>query len=141
VSHLDVFQDAPEANMLSLCRAWLRRLVSGLSTRRPGFVPGSVHVGFVVNKVALEQGFLRVLRVFLSISFHHGSSYAHTIWGMDSRPVGDLSSETQSHPLFINNNKQQNLRITGSAYNGIFCERTLVLSTDHQLIPAGCKRP
>jgi hypothetical protein len=32
---------------------WLRRLVVGLSPRRPGFNPGSVHVGFVVDKVAL----------------------------------------------------------------------------------------
>jgi hypothetical protein len=34
---------------------WLRRLVAGLSPRRPGFDPGSVHVGFVVDKVALGQ--------------------------------------------------------------------------------------
>jgi hypothetical protein len=33
----------------------LRRLVAGLSPRRPGFNPGSVHVGFVVDKVALGQ--------------------------------------------------------------------------------------
>jgi hypothetical protein len=31
---------------------WLRWLVTGLSPRRPGFVPGSVRVGFVVDKVA-----------------------------------------------------------------------------------------
>jgi hypothetical protein len=37
---------------------WLRRLVAGLSLRRPG----SVHVGFVVDKVALGQVFPRVLR-------------------------------------------------------------------------------
>jgi hypothetical protein len=41
---------------------WLRRLVTGLSPRRPGFNPGSVHVGFVVDAVALEQVFLQVLR-------------------------------------------------------------------------------
>jgi hypothetical protein len=32
---------------------WLRRLVAGLPPRRPGFDPGSVHVRFVVSKVAL----------------------------------------------------------------------------------------
>ena len=37
--------------------SWLRRLVAGLSPRRPGFDPGSVHVGFVVDKVALGQVF------------------------------------------------------------------------------------
>jgi hypothetical protein len=36
---------------------WLRRLVAGLSPRRFGFDPGSVHVGFVVDKVALGQVF------------------------------------------------------------------------------------
>jgi hypothetical protein len=36
---------------------WLRRLVSGLSLRRPGFNPGSVHVGFLVDKAALGQVF------------------------------------------------------------------------------------
>ena len=40
---------------------WLRRLVAGLSPLRPGFDPGSVHVGFVVDKVALGQVFPRVL--------------------------------------------------------------------------------
>jgi hypothetical protein len=28
---------------------WLRRLVAGLSPRRPGFDPGSVYVGFMVD--------------------------------------------------------------------------------------------
>jgi hypothetical protein len=46
------------------------RLVAGLSPRRPGFDPGSVHMGFVVDKVALGQVFPRVLRFSLSISFH-----------------------------------------------------------------------
>jgi hypothetical protein len=49
---------------------WLRRLVAGLLLRRPGFDPGSVHVGFMVDKVALGQVFLRVVGFPLSISFH-----------------------------------------------------------------------
>jgi hypothetical protein len=52
---------------------WLRSLVAGLSPRRPGFAAGSIHVGFVVDKVALEQVFLRVLRFPLPISFHRRS--------------------------------------------------------------------
>jgi hypothetical protein len=36
---------------------WLRRLAAGLPPWRPGFDPGSVHVGFVVDKVALGQVF------------------------------------------------------------------------------------
>jgi hypothetical protein len=39
---------------------WLRRLFAGLS---PRFDPGSVHVGFVVDKVALGRVFPRVLWV------------------------------------------------------------------------------
>jgi hypothetical protein len=41
---------------------------ASLPPRRPGFDPGSVHVGFVVDKVALGQVFLRVLR-FFPVSF------------------------------------------------------------------------
>jgi hypothetical protein len=47
---------------------WLTRLVAGLLPRRPGFDPGSVHVGFVVDKVALKQVFLRVHR-FSPVNF------------------------------------------------------------------------
>jgi hypothetical protein len=40
---------------------WLKQLVTGFSPQKPGFKPGSVHVGFVVEKVALGQVFLQVL--------------------------------------------------------------------------------
>jgi hypothetical protein len=40
---------------------WLRRLVDGLPLRRPGLDLGSVHVGFMVNKVTLRQIFTRVI--------------------------------------------------------------------------------
>jgi hypothetical protein len=46
---------------------WLRRLVAGLSLRRPGFDPGSA-VRFVVNNVALGQFSPRVLR-FSPVNF------------------------------------------------------------------------
>jgi hypothetical protein len=38
---------------------------------------GSIHVGFVVDKVALGQVFLRVLRFFPVISFHHRSTKSY----------------------------------------------------------------
>jgi hypothetical protein len=41
---------------------WIKRIVAGLSSRRAGFAPGSIYVGFVVDKVVLWQVFLRVLR-------------------------------------------------------------------------------
>jgi hypothetical protein len=53
---------------------WLRRLAAGLPQRRPGFDPGSVYVGFVVNKVALGQVFSPESFGFpLLISFHRCS--------------------------------------------------------------------
>jgi hypothetical protein len=53
-------------HMTSLAKAvpWLR-LVAGLSPRRTGFDPSSVHVGFMVYKVALGQVFPRVFRCSL----------------------------------------------------------------------------
>jgi hypothetical protein len=51
----------------------LRRLAASLSSRRPGFDPGWVHVGFVVNKVTLGQGFLEYFGFPLSVSFHRCS--------------------------------------------------------------------
>jgi hypothetical protein len=47
---------------------WLRRLVAGLLPRRSGFDPGWVHVGFVVDKVALGQVF-PLLLLFSPVSF------------------------------------------------------------------------
>jgi len=49
------------------------RSVAGLSPRKPGFDPWSVHVRFVVDKVALRQVFLPALRFPLSVSFHQSS--------------------------------------------------------------------
>jgi hypothetical protein len=48
----------------------MTRLVAGFLPRKPWFGPRSVHVRFVVGKVALGRGFLAVLRVYLSLSFH-----------------------------------------------------------------------
>jgi hypothetical protein len=52
---------------------WLRRLVAGLSPRRPGFDPRSSPCEIVVDKVALGQVFLRVVCFPLLISFHRCS--------------------------------------------------------------------
>jgi hypothetical protein len=43
---------------------WLRRLVAGLPSRRSGFDPVSVHVVFLVDKVAMGHGFLCVIRFY-----------------------------------------------------------------------------
>jgi hypothetical protein len=70
---------------------WLRRLVASLSHWRSGFAPRSVHVGFVADKVAVGQVFLRVLRFSLSISFHRGSPRSYIISVINNRPVGGRS--------------------------------------------------
>jgi hypothetical protein len=63
---------------------WLRQLVAGLSPWKPGFVPRSVHVEFVMHRVTLRQVFLWVL---------HFTSSCH-------------SSETLSHTTDMNNKLQ-----------------------------------
>jgi hypothetical protein len=62
------------------------RLVAGFPPRRPGFDPGSGHVGFVVNKVALGQVFSAYFGLPCQFAFHrlhhnhhHLSSGAGTI--------------------------------------------------------------
>jgi hypothetical protein len=67
---------------------WLRRLVTGLFPQRFDFMPGSVHEGFVVNKVALRQVSLLLPRFYVSISFHCGYPYSYVVRGMNNRPVG-----------------------------------------------------
>ena len=54
---------------------WLGRSVACLSPRRPWCDPRSVHVGFVVDKVALGQNFLPVLLLPLSVSLHQRSIF------------------------------------------------------------------
>jgi hypothetical protein len=81
---------------------WLRWLLTVPSSWRPG----SVHVGFVIDKVALRQVFLtqEFFSFPLSVSLYHGSLCSYIIWGMNNRPIGGHSSETQSHPIYMNNN-------------------------------------
>jgi hypothetical protein len=85
----------------------LRWVVAGLSLQRPGFASRSVHVGFVVDKVALRQVFLRVLRISLSVSFHRGCLYSYMSPG--GRTVGTLVAAVQRH-----DQQQQQLRVNGT---------------------------
>jgi len=45
------------------CRLWLRQYVSGLLQRSPGFEFVPVHVGFILDRMALEQVLLQVLQL------------------------------------------------------------------------------
>jgi hypothetical protein len=42
---------------MTYAMTWLRLLIAGLSLQKPRFEPMSVHMGFVVDKVALGQFF------------------------------------------------------------------------------------
>jgi hypothetical protein len=70
--------------------------MAGFTLRRPGFEPRSSHVGFVVDKVALEQVFSEYVGFPRQFSFdrllhfhHHLSSGAGTIGQLvDDEPNG-----------------------------------------------------
>jgi hypothetical protein len=49
---------------------YLKGLVAGFSPRRPRFYPRSGHVGFVLEKVALEQVFSEYFGFLCQFSFH-----------------------------------------------------------------------
>jgi hypothetical protein len=54
---------------------WLRRLIACLSPRRRGFTPVSVHMGFLVDNMALRHVLSKFFDFPLSASFHRGSPY------------------------------------------------------------------
>jgi hypothetical protein len=80
--------------------AVLRRLVAGFPPLRPGFKPRSCYVRYMVDKVALGAGFLRVLRFPLPILIPLNAWYSSSIIrGWYNRPVsGQITKWTQSHP-------------------------------------------
>jgi hypothetical protein len=57
-------------DILGLVVPWLRRRVLGQSPQRPELTLNSVHVGFVVDYMALTQVYFRVFRFPFSESFH-----------------------------------------------------------------------
>jgi hypothetical protein len=70
---------------------WLRRLVASLPQQMPGLEPGSVHVTFVADKLALGRVFLRVIRSIIISPGPHTHIYNHL--GKGNRAVGGRSSE------------------------------------------------
>jgi hypothetical protein len=55
--------DGNKILLVVLVRAMAQAVSSGLSTRKPGFAPGSAQVGFMVDRMALGQVYFRVLRI------------------------------------------------------------------------------
>jgi hypothetical protein len=84
----------------SLSVPQLTRLVHGFSQWRHGVRAQVNRVGFVVDKVALRQDYLRVFRIFpVNILAPHLHIHPCTIRGIDNRTVSGRSSiETSSHP-------------------------------------------
>jgi hypothetical protein len=85
--------------------SWVRRLVAGLSPWRFGFDPGSVHVGFVVDKVALGQCFGFPLSVSLhrfSIKMDKQTKLIIFITGLHSKPQGCGASVASAAGSFSN---------------------------------------
>jgi hypothetical protein len=69
---------------------WLRWSVTGLSQQRPSFMPGSVRVGFVVDKVALGQVFLQVLQFSPINIIPQWLIYSYITYGMNNNACWSL---------------------------------------------------
>jgi hypothetical protein len=92
---------------------WLKRLVAGISPRRPGFDPGSVHVGFVLDKVTLGQVFPRVLRFSLVTLIppvlHYTEKLIIFITGLHNKPQGCGASVASAAGPFIKKSSDRTL--------------------------------
>jgi hypothetical protein len=79
-----------------------RRLVSAKARVRAEVNQSGICGG--IRDTGTGQASLRVFQFLLSVSFHRGSPCSHITWGLDSRPVGGRSSETE-HPIDVNKKK------------------------------------
>jgi hypothetical protein len=72
---------------------WLKRLVAGFPSRRPGLEPRSGHVGFVVDKVPLGQVFSEYFGFLCQFSFHR---LLHTHLPCGAGTIGPLVADVQN---------------------------------------------
>jgi hypothetical protein len=86
----------PRIVRLRLSVPWLTSLVAGLSLRRTGFVPRSIHVGFMVDKVAWDRYFSEFFGFPVNISFHHRSPKSYHL-----RSAQYASINAGIHPSII----------------------------------------
>jgi hypothetical protein len=83
-----------------------RKSVISFSPQRPMFVPRAVHVGCVVDKVALGQVCLYALLFPLSISYHQHSIFNHVSFA--GWPMGLLAAAVpKRHTSPHHNNKHK----------------------------------
>jgi hypothetical protein len=87
---------------------WLgsRRLIIGFSPWRHGFYLRSVPVGFVVDKVTLEQAFTKYFCIICQFSFHKLLHFTHLSFGTGT--VGRLRPDTKRLSLFHHRNLKKN---------------------------------
>jgi len=121
---------------MKLAMPWPRHLVTRLSSQRPGFSPRLVHVGFVMDSVALGHGFLPVHQFSLSLSFHHCSIFIchwhHLVLAINI--VVKKHTHTHTHTCTQTKNMKHGLfSATEEAYD-IFRDRGmfLLLFTEQQ---------
>jgi len=71
---------------------WLKQIAAGLFLQRPRFNPRPVHVGFVVNKVALGQAlvFSGYLCSLMSASFYPCSILIHLLPSYIISPIDSV---------------------------------------------------
>jgi hypothetical protein len=83
----------------------LRRLFAGFSLRRPGFDPRSSHVGFVVDKVEMEQVSFEYFGLSRQFSPHQ-IFHIHLTSGADTggQLLADVPSSVSPHPTKLKEN-------------------------------------
>jgi hypothetical protein len=87
------------------------RLVADLPQRRPVLTPGSVHVGFAVDKVALGQVFLRVfwfslvtvIPPWLCILMYHQGDEQYARWWKQFRDIVSPHRHEQKQLVMLEN--------------------------------------
>jgi hypothetical protein len=105
-----------------------KRLVAGFPLRRPGFDPGSGHVGFVVDKVAPGQVFSEYFDFSCQFSFHrllhihHLSSVAGTI----GQSVAAVPNGPSFTPPPLSELKKINRMNYGTAYTAVKPGATII---------------
>ena len=99
---------------------WLRRLVAGLSPRRPGFNPRSVLVGFVVNKMALRQVHIRTAAMFLHYiphryHFHETCVFHSLCYDVSVQDLSARSAAVHSAPQLECSPQTQEIKESSTA--------------------------
>jgi hypothetical protein len=68
-------------------------IIAGLSKRRRGFAPGPIHVGFVVDEVAVGQVFSEFFDFPLSVYHSTVALHTHINWKINNMSASGSSSE------------------------------------------------